>query len=57
MILGYRAEYCRIVQTCYLHNILDFDASFMHHHNLLAPLVKLIKVLFCCVFFFHTLYI
>ena len=57
MILGYRAEYCRIVQTCYLHDIHDFVASFMQHHNLLALLVKLIKGLFCCVFFFHTLYI
>ena len=46
MILGYRAEYCRIGQTCYLHDIHDFDASFMQHHNLLAPLLKLIKVCF-----------
>ena len=57
MILGYRAEYCWMVQTCHLHDVHDFEASFMQHHNLLAPLVKLIKGLFCCVFFFHTLYV
>ena len=43
MILGYRAEYCRIGQTCYLHDMRDFDASFMQHHNLPLPLVKLLK--------------
>ena len=46
MILGYRAEYCRKGQTCHLHDIHDFDAFFMQHHDLLAPLVKLIKVCF-----------
>ena len=57
MILGYRAKYCRIVQICNIHDIRDFDASFMQHRDLLAPLLKLIKGLFCCVFFFHTLYV
>ena len=43
MILGCRAEYYRIDQTCYLHDVQDFDASLMQHHDLPAPLLKLIK--------------
>ena len=47
-----RAANAGVAQTRDRHDSHDLDAFFKQLHDLLAPLVKLVECLFCCVFFF-----
>ena len=47
-------SYCRVGQPSEFNNLHDLDGLLVQSHDLLAPLVKLLKGLVSCAFFFHA---